>query len=267
MFLLYLYQVWKKYGVAKHAAAMSYYLFIGFISLSLLLSSLLKFFSTDFLEQRTLDFLEQYAGEQVSQVIQLLVFSPSAGNVVAASVFSFVLLVFSAGIGFNQLSSSLDEIIDDYKRRSFLENLKDRLFSSILLVFLIFLFVVFILVSSLLSIIVSAGFSFFNIPFVFFSIISFIFNFVMIALFLMLIFQYLPSSKRPWRGVINASFLSASLFILGKYLFETYFIHSNLGGLQGITGYIIVFLIWLYYTSISIIIGAVYIKYKTGTGH
>ena len=266
LFLFYLYKNWKKHSLSRHAAAMSYYLFIGFISLSLLLSSLLQVFSSDFLEERTIQFTEQYLGEQVSQIIQLLIFSPSS-NVLAASFLSLAILIISAGVGFSQLQASLDEIIYGYKKKNFLENIKNRLFSSFVLLLSTSVFLLFVLVSSFLAIVVRAGFEILNIPSFLFSLTSFAFIFLIMTLFLTFLFQYLPTSKRPWRGVFKASMLSSFLFLIGKYLFETYFAYSNLAGLPGITSHIIIFLLWLYYTSISILIGSVYIKYKTPTGH
>jgi membrane protein len=71
-----------------------------------------------------------------------------------------------------------------------------------------------------------------------------------------LILRLLPSCRVPWPQVACGAALTTVLFMLGKEAFSYYLGHSWLISPYGAAGSMIVLLIWVYYSSLILFIGA-----------
>jgi len=71
-----------------------------------------------------------------------------------------------------------------------------------------------------------------------------------------LIFRFLPDAIIRWRDVLVGAFLTATLFVIGKYLIGWYLAFANPGTAFGAAGSAIVLLVWMYYISLIIFFGA-----------
>ena len=76
------------------------------------------------------------------------------------------------------------------------------------------------------------------------------------TLVLALIFKLLPDLKIFWRDVFPAAFLTGALFVIGKFAIGRYLSHSGVGSAYGAAGSLVVFLAWVYYTSLIVFYGA-----------
>ena len=81
-------------------------------------------------------------------------------------------------------------------------------------------------------------------------------SFVIIFVVIMLIFKLLPDVRLKWRDVALASLLTTALFVLGKYLIGIYLQNSSFTETYSATGSIIVFLVWVYYSTVVVLFGA-----------
>ena len=79
--------------------------------------------------------------------------------------------------------------------------------------------------------------------------------FVTTALFAML-FKVLPDVDIAWRDVRRGAFVTAVLFAIGKQLIGAYLGNSSLSSAYGAAGSLPVVLIWVYYSSQLILLGA-----------
>ncbi|RYG52712.1 MAG: YihY/virulence factor BrkB family protein, partial [Chitinophagaceae bacterium] len=70
------------------------------------------------------------------------------------------------------------------------------------------------------------------------------------------IFKVLPDATIRWRDVMFGSFFTAILFLLGKFGISLYVSNSDIGSTYGAAGSLAVLLIWIYYSSIILYIGA-----------
>ena len=81
------------------------------------------------------------------------------------------------------------------------------------------------------------------------------------------IFKVLPDAKIKWKDVTIGAFITACLFLLGKYGIGYYLGQSKLGSIYGAAGSIMIMMIWVYYSSAILYLGAVFTKvYATNFG-
>jgi membrane protein len=78
------------------------------------------------------------------------------------------------------------------------------------------------------------------------------------------VFKVLPDVKLHWRDVWIGSLFTAILFAIGKFLIGLYITRSDLGGTFGAASSIAVLLVWVYYSSIVLFIGAEFIQVWAG---
>jgi len=90
-------------------------------------------------------------------------------------------------------------------------------------------------------------------------------SFVVISLFIgatvtfsmfFLLFKYLPDAKLQSKDLLVGAFATTILFIIGKYLIAYYLGSSDIEGTFGSAGALASFMIWVYYNSVILIIGA-----------
>lgn len=70
------------------------------------------------------------------------------------------------------------------------------------------------------------------------------------------IFKVLPDAEIRWRDVEFGAFITALLFVVGKFLISFYIGQSNLGEVYGAAAALAVLLIWVYYSSLILLMGA-----------
>jgi membrane protein len=90
---------------------------------------------------------------------------------------------------------------------------------------------------------------------------------VVIAVLFGIIFKVLPDVKIRWGEVRMGSIFTAVLFMIGQYLIGQYIHYTAQGSAYGAAGSIIIILIWIYYSSAILFIGAEFTQvYAEATG-
>jgi membrane protein len=87
-------------------------------------------------------------------------------------------------------------------------------------------------------------------------LVDFSLSLVVTTLLFALIYKFLPDAIIRWRDVGIGAFITAALFIIGKYLISFYIAKSNPGSAFGGAGAAIVLLVWINYSSLIIFFGA-----------
>jgi membrane protein len=77
-----------------------------------------------------------------------------------------------------------------------------------------------------------------------------------ITLLFAMIYKILPDVKLAWSDVWVGAMVTAGLFTIGKFLIGLYLGTSGLGSTYGAAGSVIVVLVWVYYSSQIILLGA-----------
>lgn len=79
---------------------------------------------------------------------------------------------------------------------------------------------------------------------------------VVISLLIAAIYRVLPDVNIGWRYVWTGAFVTAVLFGVGKLLIGLYLGHASIGSAYGAAGSLVVFLVWVYYSSLILFLGA-----------
>ena len=74
------------------------------------------------------------------------------------------------------------------------------------------------------------------------------------------IFKVLPDAKIKWGNVIWGSLVTALLFLVGKFGISFYISQTKVGSTFGGAGSLVIILVWIYYSSIILYLGAEFTK-------
>jgi membrane protein len=85
-------------------------------------------------------------------------------------------------------------------------------------------------------------------------------SFCLITAMFAMMYKLLPDVPIRWKDVIVGAAATAVLFTLGKFLIALYLGHSSVGSAYGAAGSFVVFLIWIYYSSLLFFFGAEFTK-------
>ncbi|MEO7310220.1 MAG: YihY/virulence factor BrkB family protein [Chitinophagaceae bacterium] len=196
------------------------------------------------------------AAKQVQDIIQNIQFS---GKTRFALIASIVTLIIGATSLFIEIQDSLNTIwkVKAKPKRGWVQFLKNRLLSSSLIVSLGFLLVVSLVINGAvdaLGTLLSHYLSSFATVVI--SGINLAITFVIITFLFGIIFKVLPDAKIKWKDVKTGALFTAILFIFGRFLIGLYIAKSATVSTYGAAGSIIVILVWIYYTSMILYLGA-----------
>jgi membrane protein len=174
----------------------------------------------------------------------------------ATIVGSIVLLIGASGV-FGELQDSLNAIWEVPPReRVWITLIRERLLSFAMVFALGFL----VLVSLLLSAAIAAmgiylkrwmpGIDFF------WESANSIVSIAIVTLLFASLFRLVPDVKIAWRDVWGGAFLTAALFVLGKFLLGFYIGRSAFASTYGAAGSLIIVLFWVYYSAQIFFFGA-----------
>ncbi len=81
-------------------------------------------------------------------------------------------------------------------------------------------------------------------------------SYALAALLFAFIYKVLPAARVSWRSVAVGALVTAGLFTLGKYLIGLYLGQAAPGSAFGAAGSLVVLLIWVYYSTQLLLLGA-----------
>lgn len=260
---------WKSDNASTLAAALAYYTLFSLAPLLLIVIAMAGIlFGREAAEGRIIGQVQGVLGYDGAVFIQDLVRNVrhSSNNIIASVIGVGVLVVGATGI-FSQLQTSLDTMWNapERKTHALLKLLKQKTLS-----FGMVLVVGLLLTISLLASTILAAFSpYLNelVPgsvWVFrlgeallsFSIITFLFS---------CMFAFLPNVHIRMRHAFVGGFITACLFMLGKYALSWYLASSAITSSYGAAGSVVLILLWVYYSSIIFYFGAACTYVYVGT--
>ena len=189
------------------------------------------------------------AGSAVKMIIDSADQQPGWGSI--AGIISLVILVFSASGVFAQLQSSLNRIweVEAKPSEGVWGWLRKRLLSVGMIVAVAFLLLVSLALSAGVGMVMPAKGVIWQIVNMAVSLVVFVFLFAVM-------FKYLPDVKIKWRDIWTGAIVTAVLFAAGKFGIEIYLAHSSTASAYGAAGSLLVLLLWVYYASLLVFLGA-----------
>jgi membrane protein len=176
-----------------------------------------------------------------------------------ASIIGIALLVVGATGVFLELQDSLNTIwkVKPDPNAGFLRTLRNRFLSFSLVVACGFLLLVSLVVSAGLSALEKFVASL-NVPggAALWQVVHVAVSLGVVTLLFAMVYKFLPDVKLRWRDMWVGAFITALLFTGGKYLIGLYLAHGSVASAYGAAGTLVVWLVWVYYSSVIVLFGA-----------
>jgi membrane protein len=245
------------------AAALSYYTVFSLppllVLLLLLLGALLP--PQDIqgaLETHIRDLMGPAGGDQIRTI---LAHAQRPGSGIVATMLGAGALVLGATGVFGQLQAALNKawkVAPDPQKGGIKPFLLKRAFSLGMVLGLAFVLLVSLVLSAVLSAFGDSLARFLptGLSATLLEAINFAVSFGVIALLFAGIFKVLPDATIAWRDVWVGAVFTAMLFVGGKFLLGVYLGHSNPGEAFGAAGALAVMFVWIYYSSMIVLLGA-----------
>jgi membrane protein len=259
------YKRWNASDPARLSAVVAYYAVLSLPALLVIVVNTVgSIWGQDIVAGKLTSQFQNILGVDTATIIEEMIVSTQfSGKSTFASIVGVATLLFGATGVFYHLKLSLNQIweLKLTEKISWFRLAKDRLISfGFVLVLGFLLLVSFILTAtiSLLSEFISS-----QLPEVFIYLAfltDWILSLSIITILFGLIFKYLPDAKIRWKTVWVGAFLTASLFVLGKFLIGLYFGATNPGSTYGAAGSLILILLWVSYSCLIFFFGAEFTK-------
>jgi membrane protein len=250
-------------GCSTMAAALSFYTFFSLPALLSLLLLVVGAVMDPREVQRAIltqagDLIGRAGAEQIRTIIeharQVDVNKPAAA---ALSIFAVAL---GATASFGQLQSALNTIwgVKPDPRRGQIRNfLAKRIFSFGVVLGVAFLLLVSLAFSAVLSALGQRLTRNLGMPEVILQFTDWAISFAALSAIFATMYRLLPDARIAWTDVWVGAVASALLFVVGKSVIGYYLGDTDPGSAYGAAGSLAVVLIWVYYTSMVVLFGAV----------
>lgn len=258
--------VWKAIGAfiedraLTHSAAIAFYTVLSMAPILLLLIWISSALGPD-LQERLVDSISELLGKQGADVVHLIIENADR-NVDTADLagwLSIGALLVSATAVFAQLQVALNTVWRVKPKVAGLGIwawLRKRLLSLGLIMSFGFLLLVSLVVSSALSALINHFSGKLPGTELLWRLTDIVVPFLVYLAMFMALFRYIPDAQLRWRHVLFGGLVTASLFVLGKWLIGLYLGTSALGSAYGAAGSLILTLSWSYYSAAIVLFGA-----------
>lgn len=265
-------EVWKNSFVAmgddkitKMSGSLAYYTVFSMAPLLVMIISLCGIFlGREAVEGKIVAQLSGFVGVDTAIQLQQIIKNASlAGKSTMAAVIGGITLIIGATSVFAEIQDSINTIwgLKPKPKRGWLKMIQNRLLSFSVIISLGFLLLVSLGVTAIID-----GFSerlrahFPEVTVVVFYILNVLITLVVTTLIFGVIFKVLPDAKIKWKDVLAGAIATSLLFMLGKFGISFYISKSNIGSTYGTAGSLVVLLLWVYYSSIILYLGAEFTK-------
>ncbi|MFT2007094.1 YihY/virulence factor BrkB family protein [Pontibacter sp. 13R65] len=196
------------------------------------------------------------AAQSIEEIVQNAAISEAGG---IAFWIGIGTLIFASTTFFATLQQSLNTVwnLKPKPTNGIIKMLQVRLFSFGIVLSIAFLMLLSLLVSTIIAFLseyITRAFP--EISVVFISLVDIVISISIITILFALMFKFLPDAIIRWRDVWVGALITALLFVIGKYLISWFIGTSDPGSAYGAAGSIVVILMWIYYTSAIVLVGA-----------
>ncbi|MGF7074355.1 YihY/virulence factor BrkB family protein [Mucilaginibacter sp. 3215] len=248
----------------KLSASLAYYTVFSIAPLLIIVISVAGLvFGRDAATERLYPEIVRYVGKtpaaQIQDALKHLALSGKSG---IAVIIGGVTLLLGASSIFIEIQDSLNIIwrVKAKPKSGWMQLLKNRFVSFSLIISLGFLLLASLIINLVISALKDQIQHFFpgidSFTKVFVQALNLGITLVVITTLFGIIFKFLPDVKIKWRDVRSGAVFTAILFMIGQYLISLYIQYTAQGSAYGAAGSIIVILVWIYYTSAILYIGA-----------
>lgn len=245
----------------KLSASLAYYTVFSIAPLIILVISISSMVLRHYAVNDTLYLqIQEYVGSDAARQVQEIVKNLQlSGKTGIALISGIVILLLGASSMFVEIQDSLNMIwrVKAKPKKGWVKLLQNRFLSFSLIISLGFLLLVSLIVNLAVKALSTRLERFLpDLTVTLFDLINLAITLLVISVLFGIIFKFLPDVKIKWKDVRSGAVFTALLFMLGQYLIGLYIQYTAQGSAYGAAGSIIVILVWIYYTSAILFIGA-----------
>lgn len=200
------------------------------------------------------------AAAQLNKV--LTAFEQLAQNIWVTAA-GFLFLLFVATNLFSIIRHSINQIwkIRPRKRKGVLMKMSPRWHAVVVILIAGFLFLVGIVAETLQTFISQRLFDDWNLLSVYFNrTVNYLISLVIVTLWFTIMFRYLPDGRPSWRVALVGGWITSLLFSAGRFVLHLLLSYSNLNTLYGTSASIVLLLLFVFYASLILYLGAAFTK-------
>jgi membrane protein len=251
--------------ITKLSGSLAYYTVFSMGPLLIVIISLCGIFlEKEAVEGKVYSVLQGFVGQDTAVQLQEIIKNASIGDKgIIATVIGIITLLIGATTVFAEIQDSINSIwgLKAKPKKGWLKFLQNRFLSFSIIVSLGFLLLVSLVVTSVietLSTHLKARFP--DTTVILFYILNLILTLGVSMLIFAVIFKVLPDARIKWRDVLAGALITAILFLVGKFGISLYISQTKVGSTYGAAGSLVVLLVWVYYSSIILYLGAAFTK-------
>ena len=251
----------------KFSASLSYYTIFSIAPLIIIVISVAGLlFGQDAVEGRVYYQIKSLIGSDAALQIQHIIATVQLQDKgVGGTIAGLGILFFGVTGVFTEIQSSINYIwgVKAKPKKGILKFITNRLLSFSLIISIGFILMVSLLINSIMDILYERLQRLLHITeasVVVLYGLNMVLIFVVITALFTVIFKVLPDAYIKMKDALLGASFTAVLFIVGKFLIGLYVGKANLGVTYGTAASIIIILVWVYYTSIILYLGAEFTK-------
>ncbi|UKJ08403.1 YihY/virulence factor BrkB family protein [Solitalea lacus] len=250
--------------IMKLSASLAYYTVFSLPPMLLIIISLCDiFYGKDAIEGAVFEQIRGIVGDKPAALIESTLKNVAiTQNATIATVIGIVTLFFGATGVFSEIQDSINQIwglrLKPQKgKKGWLKILINRLVSFSMIISLGFILMVSLLLNGFIE-------TFINrlsdlLPFgqlYFIYGVNLVITFFVTAGLFAIIFKVLPDAHIHWRDIWIGAFVTAFLFMIGKFAIGMYLRINTISNAYGAAGSLILTLLWVYYSAVILYLGA-----------
>lgn len=244
----------------QKGASLAYYAVFSILPIIVIVTSLLGlFFGKEAVSGEIYAQLKDTLGDNTAIQIQQIIKNQHLNhNNVITTIIGVATLGFGASGMFSQIHNSFNSIwnIKAKPKSSVLKYLYKHLFSFTVMVLLFFIM---LLSTSLNSFLVKNSNSFSSDSTLYYLYEHFA-SYLVLSIVFAVMFKFLGDAKVHWKASLLGGLFTALFFILGKTIIGIYIGQSHMSSTFGAASVLAVLMLWVYYTSQIIFLGASFVK-------
>lgn len=264
------YKKWNAQSPFRLSAALAYYAILALPAfLIVIINTVGLIWGNDIVEGRLTDEISAALGQDTAKTIETIIANTQNDHRnTLSTIIGIGTLIFGASGIFYQLQLSLNTIwgIRVDPQAGLKKFILDRVISFGFVLAIGFLLLISFMLTTAISLFTHAIAESLGETAIYLSfLLDITLSLSIITLLFALMFKYLPDARIEWRTVWIGAFITAILFVLGKFLLGLYFGKANPGSTYGAAGSVILVLLWVSYSAVIFFFGAeftyIYAKY------
>ena len=258
------YHEWIKQKPAILGAAIAFYIIFSLGPIIVITIGIVGLiFGKQAAEGQIAQELYRIFGQKAAEVIQSFItqaYSPPTR--IIATILSIPTVIFGSAMMFFQLKYTLNMIwdIQPRKKKRFVDTLINYGLSFLMVILLGILLIILIIKSLLLAIFSGFIGHFLHFPVYFLNIIDLIITFLVTTILFAMTYKILPDIHLTWSDVLNGALVTSFMFTIGQLIIGLYISKTDIDTTYGALGSLTVLLIWIFYSSLIFLVGAVFTK-------